>query len=471
MKKTLYMNIADKIAAYIMENKLQPGDKLPTYREFADLFGVSVHTVGSALERLQYKGMVDIRPQSGIFVMEDAWNTLYPNTFDWHAYFSKTKKVPIDVLRRFRDSRKRYDPSSTRYVISNLGLSPEFGGHPLWEKSTRKALANLTPDSLYIPPTDDLLRYNYALAEHMKYYGLDLPPDNILLTKGTNFSLLFIALTFFSPGTICYYLSPSMLDVSVFCDITGFIKTPIPTDSEGIDLEYFSERIRKGVKSFLIVSPEIALSGTTMSVKRRRDLYHLCHTNGIPIVELDEYRDYRSESLPPIKALDRHGIVFYVGTFHNTLNNSAEAGWVAATPELIERLTYVELSMWTGCEMLPHQTVYEMLTSGEYRNYVTKLQKVMRERERRLNSLLDKYLGDIAKWNRNSEVFFWVRFKDHIDVKKITANKEGLTLGDYSQYAFSENNSIMISLTGIRQADLEGAIKQLSYLARKSIKL
>ena len=470
MKRSLYLETADKIAAYIKENKVQAGDRLPTYREFAELFGVSMHTVGSALECLQSKGVVDIHKQSGVFIMEEAYKALYPNSFDWSAYLKKTDGDQLDMHRRLSEAWIYRGSSSKRYELSNLELSTEFGAHDLWKRSLNKALENLSPNDLQIPAREELAKYSDALTDYMKYYGLDMGSGSVLLAKGTNYSLLFLILTFFAPGTICYYVSPSKLDASLLFEMARLIRTPIPTDSEGIDIKYFSERVGRKAKSVVVVLPELELSGVTMSMRRRRELYHLCFANSIPIIEVDEYRGYRSQPLPPIKTMDKHGIVFYVNTFANTLNNSSEVGWIFANRELIEHLRYVRLSFWTNFEVLPHRVIYEALVSGEYRSYLTKLQAEMRKREEKLNSLLDEYLGDIATWNRNSEAFFWVKFKKHIDARKIAQNDEGLAVAEFSQYAFAENNSVLICLPSMDMNDLRGAVKQLAYLARKSVR-
>ncbi len=47
---------------------LQPGDRLPTARELATLFGVATPTMREALRKLQATGVVDIRHGSGIYV-------------------------------------------------------------------------------------------------------------------------------------------------------------------------------------------------------------------------------------------------------------------------------------------------------------------------------------------------------------------------------------------------------------------
>jgi GntR family transcriptional regulator of abcA and norABC len=466
----LYRETAEKIAAFIKEHKLSAGTKLPTYRALAKLFGVSLHTVGSAMERLHNKGLVNISPQSGVFVMEEAWQALYPNAFNWQNYFNKTKCLPVDLLKRFSDSRKENQDSGGGYVLSNLGLSPEFNYLAMIKNSLRKAACDLPYEELVIPTEERLSKYSAAIAEYMRRYGIDLPPDNILPSKGGHHSLLIIALAFFSPGTVCYYISPSLLDVSALFDLAGLIKKPIPSGKDGIDLDYFTDEIRKGEKSFIVISPELNLSGARLSVNKRQKLYHLCYTNQIPIIELDEYRGYLSETLPPIKAFDKHGIVFYIGTFSDVTHAFIDAGWIAASHELIERLKFLNISLCMMPEIIPHEALYEMLTSGEYERFILGLQKEMEQRGGELSVLLDENLSDIAAWNRNSNIFFWVKFNNFIDVQKIASNAEGLTISEYSRYAFAEKNSVFINSTSLKRSELAEAVKLLSRIARKSIR-
>ncbi|MDR2400843.1 MAG: PLP-dependent aminotransferase family protein [Deferribacteraceae bacterium] len=465
----LYRETADKIAAYIKERKLSAGTKLPTYRSFSELFGVSLHTVGSAMERLHNRGIVNISPQSGVFVMEEAWKAFYPNAFNWQNYFNKTGRLPVELLKRFSESRRGNGETRSRYVLSNLGLSPEFGYLPMLKDALKKAVLDLPYEHLVIPSEEHFEKYAETIAEYMRSYGVDLPAGSVLPTRGAYHSLLIIALTFFSPGTVCYYVSPSMLDVSGIFDMAGLIKRAVPSGREGIDLDYFSEAVRKGEKAFIVISPELNLSGVQMSLGKRQKLYHFCHTNLIPIIEVDEYRGYLSETLPPVKAFDKHGIVFYIGTFTDITHAFIDAGWIAASEELIERLNLSNISICMMPEIIPHQAIYEILTGGS-KGFISNLQNELEERGRELNLLLDEYLGDIAVWDRNSKVFFWVKFPNYIDAQKIAANSEGLTVAEYSKYAFAEKNSVFISTASSNRSEMPDAVRLLSKIARKSMR-
>jgi GntR family transcriptional regulator, transcriptional repressor for pyruvate dehydrogenase complex len=66
-----YERIVELIVEFIAEQRLRPGDRLPTEQEFAERFGVSRTIVRDAIKMLTPSGLVRPRRGSGIFVGEE----------------------------------------------------------------------------------------------------------------------------------------------------------------------------------------------------------------------------------------------------------------------------------------------------------------------------------------------------------------------------------------------------------------
>jgi GntR family transcriptional repressor for pyruvate dehydrogenase complex len=64
----LSQHLTRQILNLIGSRGLQPGDRLPSMKELAELFSVATPTMREALRRLQATGVVDIRHGSGIYV-------------------------------------------------------------------------------------------------------------------------------------------------------------------------------------------------------------------------------------------------------------------------------------------------------------------------------------------------------------------------------------------------------------------
>src|SRR5690242_7490030 len=67
--------LADELTArilrHIREEKLEPGDRLPSTRELSARFAVATPTLREALRRLEATGAVEIRHGSGVYVRGD----------------------------------------------------------------------------------------------------------------------------------------------------------------------------------------------------------------------------------------------------------------------------------------------------------------------------------------------------------------------------------------------------------------
>lgn len=67
----IYIQITNAIKLQIVTNQLQPGDKLPTVRDLAEIAGVNPNTVQRALSDLEDEGFVYSVRTTGRFVTDN----------------------------------------------------------------------------------------------------------------------------------------------------------------------------------------------------------------------------------------------------------------------------------------------------------------------------------------------------------------------------------------------------------------
>lgn len=67
-RRRLSEDVAEQITAYLIEERLKPGDRLPTEPELVELYDVSRTVVREAGRLLVERGLVDIRPGRGMVV-------------------------------------------------------------------------------------------------------------------------------------------------------------------------------------------------------------------------------------------------------------------------------------------------------------------------------------------------------------------------------------------------------------------
>jgi GntR family transcriptional repressor for pyruvate dehydrogenase complex len=81
----LYEQVVSQIQAWIAENGIDVGDRLPPERELATRLGVSRATISQALVAMEVAGMVSVRHGDGVILMEPAGSTKVINALRQHA--------------------------------------------------------------------------------------------------------------------------------------------------------------------------------------------------------------------------------------------------------------------------------------------------------------------------------------------------------------------------------------------------
>ncbi len=67
-RKRLYQEVVDQVTELILQNRLQPGDRLPAERDLAQQLGVSRTAIREAIRALEEKGLVEVQQGAGTFV-------------------------------------------------------------------------------------------------------------------------------------------------------------------------------------------------------------------------------------------------------------------------------------------------------------------------------------------------------------------------------------------------------------------
>ncbi len=68
----IYLQLTQEIANQILSGEYQPGDRIPSVRDLAIVYGVNPNTVQKALVLAEDKGLVYSKGPEGRFVSEDA---------------------------------------------------------------------------------------------------------------------------------------------------------------------------------------------------------------------------------------------------------------------------------------------------------------------------------------------------------------------------------------------------------------
>jgi len=95
-RQNLSDNLALQLKTYIIAQKYQVGERLPTVAKLASRFGVGQPTIREAIKKLETAGVVSVKHGSGMFVGEQVNHLFLPNPIVINE--PPTKKMLLDLI-------------------------------------------------------------------------------------------------------------------------------------------------------------------------------------------------------------------------------------------------------------------------------------------------------------------------------------------------------------------------------------
>ena len=190
------------------------------------------------------------------------------------------------------------------------------------------------------------------LAERHRKDGLDIGPENIVITTGSQQALDLCGKIFINRGDVVLCGLPSFLGgLNAFANYGAVLKG-IPLDDHGMRPDLLEKSItdlRKEGKSikFIYIIPDFQNpTGVTLPRARRLEIIRIAERHDLLIVEDSPYRDVRFEGTPEplMSSLDTQGRVMTLNTFSKILAPGFRLAWVAGHREIIDKIVTAKQS-------------------------------------------------------------------------------------------------------------------------------
>jgi 2-aminoadipate transaminase len=315
-------------------------------------------------------------------------------------------------------------------VISLAGGLPDPAVFPLERvrESQERVIREEGATALNYGPNAGFTRLREWIAERMNAReGVDVGPENILVTSGGIEALNLVSMAVLDPGDTVLVEAPTYLAaLHVFRSQEARIESVV-TDADGIVPDALAEKVRElargGVRPrFLYVIPSFQNpSGATWNGERRKRVVEICDAASIPIVEDHAYAElcYEGEREPSLKSLAPENVVF-LHTFSKIFAPGARLGWAAAAPDLVQQLGLAKLGTDQCANTLTQRLVYDYGRHGYIEDQVSASIELYRRKRDRMEEAMRRHLPPETRWIHPRGGFFvWVALPETIDTEKL----------------------------------------------------
>jgi 2-aminoadipate transaminase len=328
----------------------------------------------------------------------------------------------------------------------------------------------------YSPQFEPLRRW---ISEYMNSRGVPCESDQVFITNGAQQGLAILSRMFLDPNQTAVIEEVTFTGIQQVTRGRGAVARTIRTNLEtGAEIDELEDAFRQEPKPRLaILIPDFHNPlGVSLSAEKRMRIASLAGEYEIPIVEDDPYSGLRFEGdpIPPIKAYDEAGFVFYLGSFSKILAPAVRLGWIVASAELIPKITVIRESLDLETSTLTQRSVAEFLQRGFLDDYLAGLEFINKDKFNTIDRALETQLGDLATWTRpQGGLFTWVTLPDHIDTWDMFPNALAEQVAYIPGAAFAvhggHTNTMRLNFSSPGPDDIEGAIRRLAEVIRKEL--
>jgi 2-aminoadipate transaminase len=345
-----------------------------------------------------------------------------------YRYAQRTQRMGSSVIRELLKYTEQPD------VISFAGGLPAPDVFPVDEfaDACQRVLRDLGAQALQYGTTEGYIPLREMIARHSARYGIDITPDNILVTSGSQQALDLLGKIFINPGDRILVEAPTYLGALQAWNAYGAEYVSVPMDEDGMMADALEEALRTGPK-FIYVLPNFQNpTGVTLSLERRHKLIELADRYGVPIIEDDPYGQlrYEGDHLPSVVVLDGqyrdncqnvyHGNVIYLSTFSKILAPGVRLAWVIAPPEVIRKLVLAKQGADLHTSTFNQMVAYEVSHGGFLDRHIHLIRRIYKERRDVMLAAMDAYFPPGVDWTQpKGGLFLWGILPETINTNEL----------------------------------------------------
>jgi DNA-binding transcriptional MocR family regulator len=307
--------------------------------------------------------------------------------------------------------------------------------------------------------------------------GIEADADDVVITAGATQGFAIAARVFCDPGDAVAVESPTYPWAFATLASLGLRAAPVPLAEDGLDLDRLDATLARGGVRLIYTMPSFHNpTGTSTAHAHRKRLLEIAGRHGVPILEDDFEKDLRvrGRGAPPLRALDRRGIVSYLGTFSKTLFPAARVGWLFAPPSVTPAALLAKRTMDLTTSSLLQAGLALFLRDGGYDRH---LRRVVKELETRLvcaERALEKHLPEGSRFSKSEGGFLiWVTLPDAIDSAELLADAKAAGVvyapGELFHPDGRRSSSLRISVAQTPVAEIERGVRVLGEVARAAL--
>jgi len=395
-------------------------------------------------------------------------------------FAERTKVMKSSAMRDLMAITERDD------VISLAGGLPDTSTFPAssYAAIMQRVAADSCARALQYGPTDGLAAAKRCVVEVMAEEGMEVDPDDLLITTGGQQVIDLVCKALIDPGDVVVAEAPTYPGaVPAFCAYQADV-VQIAMDGDGMRVDLLASTLDRleadGRRpKFIYTVPNFQNpAGVTLAEDRRRDLVALARQRELLVLEDNPYGLLRYEGEPrtTLFALDGGEFVIYLGTFSKILSPGIRLGWTAAPRPVLEKLNIGKQAADLCSSSMTQHFVAAYFDGSRWQDYVRSVNEIYRRRRDVMLDALAEHLPREAEWTYpQGGLFIWATLPDYIDTTDLLARalRENVAFvpGRAAYLDGRGGSSLRLNFSGVHEDDIREGIRRIGKIVREQVGL
>lgn len=442
-----YLALYHALRNAIHDDTLRQGDRLPSSRELASLYGMSRGSVSQVYDMLRAEGYINAVMGGATYVAYGlpAKRTAEQLSVDVELSSWGKRMLEWDLGAKADIKRENIPRKGPESLISfqDTPLPKSLFPYQEWKSALAFTLRSGSEFTTHVhdPRGDEGLRS--AIASYVRRNrGITADAEQICLFNGSMQAIAILSQLLLEPGKRAVLEDPCYYGISKAVHTSGGTLIAAPVDEQGIIPQAWDARL-------LFVTPGRQFpTGAVLSASRRRELLTWANEQNAIIIEDDYDSEYRSGGKPlePLKALDVQDRVVYIGSFSKTMFASLRIGYAVLPRSLIDPVRAAKALYEPASPMLlEQQTLARFINRGDYERHMRRLRRIFgakydlfyKEMTSKLSHLFRVYSSEAGVHVYGE----WLGTEQQYSAFRVSSNARGVEFRDANVYRLTTGRS------------------------------
>ncbi|MFA4859884.1 PLP-dependent aminotransferase family protein [Methanoregula sp.] len=314
----------------------------------------------------------------------------------------------------------------------------------------------------------------FIADRYKKRLGLEVSPDEILITNGSQQCLDLIGKVFIGTGDHVAMERPGYLGAIQAFSLFEPIFHPVILHEDGPDPVQLAHTIRNyPVRFFYGIPNSQNPSGITYSAERRMEIAGILEKSETLFIEDDAYGElnFNGKSLPSLRQYIPDQTII-TGSFSKILAPGMRMGWVVAPLPIMEQLVVAKQASDLHSNYLSQRIAFEYLQTQNIDTHIEKIRASYCHQRDVMLSCMAEFFPDTVLFTRpQGGMFIWVTLPESVSSMAVfdAAIKENVAVLPGSPFYIDGggNNTLRINFSNSTEEKIRTGIERLASVIKK----